>query len=269
MAITRRIILFASSASLLLLIAISLAAAIELRAPPQRVYQVTVAQAAKQAAKIGGDAVVGAKAKLNGTDFDRGDIWHGTSLVPGGSLATPSPSTMTATEEGMIGMTQTPRASASWSADGVIGPIATPSPSPIAAPNSPQGNQIPIVAMSYSGSGGPKHCRGKMIQKMSFPRPIDQWKNGTCINLPSEARCGIFFSAKGDNCEAQLFNVPDCFNSPRTFINTVVFMPEERPVGALWTSMWVRCGVDTPDAKLIDPSVLGGLLKPKPKPGGQ
>jgi hypothetical protein len=268
MAGTRRIILVASSASLLLLVAISLATAIEIRAPAQKIFQHSVAQAAK----LGGtDQVVGAKAKLNGTDFDRGDIWHGTSLIPGSVLGTPTstPIAVTATEEGMVGATPTPRASASWSAEGVIGPIATPSPAPIAPPKPPQGNQVPIVAMSYAGSGGPKHCRGNMIQKMAFERPVDQWKNGTCINLPSQARCGIFYSAKGDNCEAQLFNVADCYNSPRTYVNTAVFMPEERPVGALWTSMRIRCGIDVPDAKLIDPSVLGGLLKPKPKPPGQ
>jgi hypothetical protein len=53
-----------------------------------------------------------------------------------------------------------------------------------------------------------------------------------------------------------------------TYVNTVVFMPEERPVGALWNSMWVKCGVETPEASLIDPAILGGLIKPGKKPGG-
>jgi hypothetical protein len=265
MALTRRILIVASSVFLLLLIALSLATAIEVRAPVARIIQVKHAQAAK----IGdADQVVGGKAKLNGTDFDRVDVWHGTSLVPGTSLTTPS--AMTATEEGMIGATPTPRPSPSWDGEGVIGPIATPSPSlkPVPAPRPPTTPQLPVVALSYSGSGGPKHCRGRVLQQMRFPPPLERWKNGTCVNLPSEARCGIFVSSKGDNCEAQLFNMPDCYNTTMSFVNTVVFMPEERPVGALWSSMWVKCGVEVPEAKMLDPSVLGDALKPKPKPGG-
>lgn len=268
MAITRRVLLLASSASLLLLIAISLATAIEIRAPLPQLFQHAVAQAVQVDAS--NQKVGAAKAKLNGTDFDRGDIWHGTSLVPGSVVTKPLPSAMTNTEEGMLGATPTPRPTPSWDADGVLGPNHTPTPSPLpVAPKPvPPVAQMPIVAMSYAGSGGPKHCRGKMIQKMQFARPIDNWRNGTCIDLPSEARCGIFWSAKGDNCEARLYNVPKCHDTARTYVNTVVFMPEERPVGALWQSMKVSCGVDVPEAKLIDPAVLGGLLKPKPKPGG-
>jgi hypothetical protein len=266
MAATRRIIIVATSVFLILVIALSLASAIEIRAPPNKIIQVTVAQAAK----IGeSDRVIGAKAKLNGTDFDRVDVWHGSSLVPGTQI--PTPSAMTATEEGMLGITPTPRPSASWDAEGEIGPVATPTPSrkPLPAPRpNPPTPQIPIVALSYSGAGGPKHCRGKVIQQMRFPPPLAQWKNGTCVNLPSEARCGLFLSSKGDNCEAQLFNMPDCYNTTKSYVNTVVFMPEERPVGALWSSMYVKCGVEVPDAKMLDPAMLGDALKPKPKPGG-
>jgi hypothetical protein len=75
----------------------------------------------------------------------------------------------------------------------------------------------------------------------------------------------VFYASKGDNCEAQLFNMAGCMNTTQSFVNTVVFMPEERPVGAYWNSMWVKCGVDAPEAGLIDPSMLGGLLV---KPGG-
>lgn len=78
------------------------------------------------------------------------------------------------------------------------------------------------------------------------------------------ARCGVFFAGKDDHCEAQLFNAAQCLNTTQTYVNTVVFMPEERTVGAYWRSMWVRCGVEAPDAKLLDPSLLSGLLK---KPG--
>jgi hypothetical protein len=249
MSIPRRILFIASSVFLLLFIAISLATAITPLQLP-RIIQISVAQAARV-----GDGFAG-KALLNGTGFDRGDVLSGTSTISG---VTAVPTAMTETLEGMIGMTPTPQSSASWSAEGVLGPRPTPTPS-----------AVPIVALTYSGSGGPKHCRGKLLQKNLFPPPIDKWKNGTCINLPSEARCGLFFSNKGDNCEAQLFNEADCYNTTRTYVNTVVFMPEERAVGALWSSMFVRCGVDVPEAKMLDPSILGGALK-KPgskKPGG-
>ncbi|KAH7074154.1 hypothetical protein FB567DRAFT_190925 [Paraphoma chrysanthemicola] len=267
MAVARRVIIVASSVFLILVIALSLATVIEVRAPPRKIHQVVIAQAAKVGES---DRLVGAKAKLNGTDFDRVDVWHGTSLASLLSPGTPrpTPSAMTATEEGMLGVSPTPRPSASWSADGVIGPIATPSPKPQPRPPAPQTPQYPIVALSYSGAGGPKHCRGRLLQKMRFPPPLEQWKNGTCVNLPSEARCGIFVSDKGDNCEAHLYNLPDCVSTSQSFVNTVVFMPEERPVGALWKSMYVKCGIKVPESQMLDPSILGGALKPKPKPGG-
>jgi hypothetical protein len=260
MSTPRRILFIASSVFLLLFIAISLATAITPLQLP-RIIQISVAQAARV-----GDGFAG-KALLNGTGFDRGDVLSGTSTISG---VTAVPTAMTETLEGMIGMTPTPQSSASWSAEGVLGPRPTPTPSAVPKPRPPPSTRIPIVALTYSGSGGPKHCRGKLLQKNLFPPPIDKWKNGTCINLPSEARCGLFFSNKGDNCEAQLFNEADCYNTTRTYVNTVVFMPEERAVGALWSSMFVRCGVDVPEAKMLDPSILGGALK-KPgskKPGG-
>jgi hypothetical protein len=270
MALKHRIAIIASSVLLILVIALSLATAIEVRAPPTKIIQVKVAQAAK----IGeSERVIAAKAKVNGTEFDRVDVFSGTSIVPGSSVApdtrASTPSAMTATDDGMLGFSPTPRANASWHDEGEIGPIATSSAKPAPAPRPPPTTpQLPIVALSYAGSGGPKHCRGRVIQQMRFPRPLEQWKNGTCVNLPSEARCGQFISSKGDNCEAQLFNMPDCYNTSKTYVNTVVFMPEERPVGALWSSMWVKCGVEVPEAKMLDPALLGGALKPKPKPGG-
>ncbi|EOA88142.1 uncharacterized protein SETTUDRAFT_64863, partial [Exserohilum turcica Et28A] len=253
---SRHVVLVAASVSLLLLIAILLSTAIEIRGTPAPVIQIPLAQAAR----IGdGDDLVAAKELLNGTSFDRGDVFNGTSIVSGVTLA-PTP-TMTATEEGIIGITAEPQKSKGWDAEGVLGPkiTATPTPKPKPRPLSPP--QLPIVALTYSGAGGPKHCRGRLLAKTHFPPPLETWKNGTCVNLPAEARCGVFFSNKGDNCEAQLFNVENCYNTSRSYINTVVFMPEERPVGALWTSMWVRCGVDVPEAKMLDPGILGGALK--------
>lgn len=259
MVVPRRIILIASSIILILFIALSLATVIEVRAAPHKIIQVSIAQAAK----VGGlDDAVGAKALLNGTDFDRGDTWHGTSLISGAAAL---PTTVTETQEGLIGFTPTPGASASWSAEGVLGPKPTMIPSSAPVPRPPPSFKVPILALSYSGAGGPKHCRGELLQKQSFAPPIENWKTGTCINLPSEARCGVFFASKGDNCEAQLFNMADCYNTTRTYVNTVVFMPEERAVGALWSSMYVRCGIEVSEAKILDPSILGGALK---KPGG-
>ena len=57
----------------------------------------------------------------------------------------------------------------------------------------------------------------------------------------------------------------NCFNTTSTYVNTVVFMPEERTVGAKWMSMYVKCGVDAPEVGPLDPALLSGLLK---KPGG-
>jgi hypothetical protein len=62
-----------------------------------------------------------------------------------------------------------------------------------------------------------------------------------------------------------LFNMAGCYDSPKTYVNTVVFMPEERAVGGIWRSMLVRCGIDVPEIGQLDPSILSGVLR---KPGG-
>lgn len=258
MAIPRRLVLLLTATFLLLLVAILLATAIEIRAPPPKMKAVILAQAAKYGES---EREITAKARLNGTDFDRGDILNGTSIAP--AAYTP---TVTQTEEGMIGDQETPRPTSSASDRGNVEPDLTSLPD--AKPTPPPTAQIPILALSYSGAGGPKHCRGSLLQKMAFARPAAQWKDGSCINLPGEARCGVFYSEKGDNCEAQLFNEVDCYNTTTTYVNTVVFMPEERAVGALWRSMFVRCGVDVPEAKMLDPAILGGALGPKKPPVG-
>ena len=88
-------VLVASSVSLLLFIAISLATAIEVRGPTPQIIQINFAQAAR----VGdGDDVVAAKALLNGTDFDRGDVYNGSTIVSGATLV---PTTMTETQEGL------------------------------------------------------------------------------------------------------------------------------------------------------------------------
>lgn len=210
-----------------------------------------------QAAKFGeSERQIAAKARVNGTGFDRGDILNETTIAP--AAYTP---TLTQTEEGTIGEQATSAPTPSAVEEGSLQAGSTAVP--VAKPTTPPAAQVPILALSYSGAGGPKHCRGSLLQKMAFARPAAQWKNGSCINLPKEARCGVFYSEKGDNCEAQLFNEMDCYNTTSTYVNTVVFMPEERAVGALWRSMFVRCGIDVPETKMLDPAILGGALGPK------
>jgi hypothetical protein len=103
-----------------------------------------------------------------------------------------------------------------------------------------------------------------MLQKLSIPRPVSQWKAGICVDLPAEAQCGVFFAGKEDNCEAQLFNSPACYNTTQTYVNTVVFLPEKRAIGGMWRSMFVRCGIDVPVVGQLDAGILGGVYK---KPG--
>jgi hypothetical protein len=271
MAIPRRIKVVVSSIILIVVIAISLATSFEIRTQqaPRRLVQISKAQLAKDGkleAQVQAQ-VQQAGAAINGSAFDRGDILSGTSTVAAdktGTWAITGRPTIVASDEGMIGATATARPTTSID-EGFIGDIigsATPTPSARPRPPPPQ---VPIVAMSYAGDGGPKHCRGQLLQKLNLPRPASSWLNGTCVDLPDHARCGVFYSAKGDNCEAQLFTIEGCYNTTETYVNTVVFMPEERPVGAMWKSMFIRCGMDVPEPALIDPSILGGKLK---KPGG-
>ncbi|KAF2117092.1 hypothetical protein BDV96DRAFT_644525 [Lophiotrema nucula] len=227
--------------------------------------QIVKAQAAKFEQSHRG--AEGAGGKINGTDFHRGDIIDGSSTLSNGPAQTialtaePKPTNPTTMPEGFIGAI--PTSSPTTNDEGYIGPMETPQSSAIPVP--PTGPQFPIFALSYDGSGGPKHCRGELVQKLNLPPPASAWKNGTCIDLPKMARCGVFFAGKDDHCEAQLFNMESCLNTTQSFVNTVVFMPEERTVGAYWRSMYVKCGVEAPVAGLLDPSVLGDLLV---KPGG-
>ncbi|KAF1962710.1 hypothetical protein CC80DRAFT_487204 [Byssothecium circinans] len=273
MAFPRRYIVIASSIVLILIVAISLAASIEFRAAPKKLIQIEMAQAAKASQFDVGAKRKGAGGKINGTDFDRADVLNGTTVgtqQPGSTLYISGTSTRWAgatassDAEGMIGQTATAQQPQD---EGFIGEKTTSTPvaKPTARP--PPVDQVPILALSYAGSGGPKHCRGELVQKLEIPQPANAWKNGSCVDLPTEARCGVFFAGKDAGCEAQLFNMASCMNTTRTFVNTVVFMPEERTVGALWRSMYIKCGVVAPEAGLIDPAVLGGLLKTKPKPG--
>lgn len=270
MAIPRLIKIIASSITLIAIIAITLATSLEIRAheAPRKLTLISKAQLAKDGKLEAQAQAQQAGAAINGSAFDRGDILSGTSTVAADKTATwiiTGRPTIMASDEGMIGATATAQPTTSVG-EGFIGNTAgTSKPTPSARPRPPPAPQVPIVAMSYAGDGGPKHCRGQLLQKLNLPRPAKSWLNGTCVDLPAHARCGVFYSAKGDNCEAQLFTMADCYNTTETYVNTVVFMPEERPVGAMWKSMFIRCGLDVPEPALIDPSILGGALK---KPGG-
>ncbi|KAF2713445.1 hypothetical protein K504DRAFT_472791 [Pleomassaria siparia CBS 279.74] len=266
MAIPRRIIVIVSSIILMLVIAVSLASSLDIRTKPSKIIQLAVAQAVTNGTS---DFIPKVKGELNSSDFDRAGVLTGSSILAPATMSTfyfDADVATTKDSDGFIGQTPTPAPSASVTDEGYIGPIETVAaiPTPKPAPIS----QSPIFMLSYTSSGGPKHCRGELIQKLTIPQPASAWKNGSCVDLPSEARCGVFWAGKDDNCEAELFTMPACLNTSSTYINTVVFMPEERAVGAKWMSMYVRCGVDAPEAGPLNPALLGGLLtKPGKKPG--
>lgn len=271
MSLPRRIVIIASSIFLLFIVVISLTTALEARAPARTLTQISLAHAQKLE-QIGTD-VVNEKAKINGSAFDRASI-----VPPPTVYLTPDPTSASTTsvrtttsvdeENGMIGESPTLNLSATSVGDGHIAPDVTlmPEESPGPVPHPPPAPQLPIIALSYTGSSGPKHCRGNLIQKLAFTSPASDYKHGTCVDLPDMARCGVFFAGKEAGCEADLFNMAGCLNSTSTYVNTVVFMPEERAVGAYWRSMRVRCGVEAPEASLLDSNLLSGLLS---KPTGR
>ncbi|ORY10121.1 hypothetical protein BCR34DRAFT_602340 [Clohesyomyces aquaticus] len=263
--VSRRLITISASILLLFILAASLATSLQARQPPPKLPQIALAQAAKS-----GQIELKVKGRINGTSINRVDFTVSSTYFPSETLSRASRSSRptSTVDEGFIGVTPTPQPSTSEVDEGYIGPIET-SQTPVPPKPSPPSPQIPIMALTYAGSGGPKHCRGKLIHKLNIARPASAHRNGSCVSLPGMARCGVFYAGKEDNCEAQLFNMPACLNNSRSYVNTVVFMPEERVVGALWQSMWVRCGIDVPEAGPIDPSILGELLvKPGSKPGG-
>ncbi|KAF2202817.1 hypothetical protein GQ43DRAFT_297849 [Delitschia confertaspora ATCC 74209] len=152
--------------------------------------------------------------------------------------------------------------------EGYIGPKTTRTTSPLPPTPAPVTGTFPILALLYTGASGPKSCNGRPLPPLHLPPFAPQsleYQHGACYTLTAKARCGLFIANKEDRCEAQLFNVPGCANTSRTFVNTVVFMPEERPVGAWWRSMWVRCGVEGGnEGGVIDPNLFQGLVHPKP-----
>ncbi|KAK5651374.1 hypothetical protein OQA88_12531 [Cercophora sp. LCS_1] len=122
---------------------------------------------------------------------------------------------------------------------------------------------LPITATVFTGVPGPSHCRGGVMLRVSIPHDATRPK---CIGMPKPAGCAVFSANKKDGCQARLFAEPGC----RMFVNTAVFLPEERAVGGLWRSMEVRCGVPEPDPESLGEPPLAGLLEGatrRPRPG--
>lgn len=111
---------------------------------------------------------------------------------------------------------------------------------------------VPIRATFFSGSEGPKACRGHAIALIDLPKPqgLSVPTAKQCYNFPREqsSGCATFMANKIDGCQASVYAETNC----RTYMNTVAFMPEQRPVGGNWRSVMVQCGVPEPD-----PATLG------------
>ncbi|KAL1848898.1 hypothetical protein Daus18300_013457 [Diaporthe australafricana] len=123
---------------------------------------------------------------------------------------------------------------------------------PAAQPQEPPEPLIPIKAVFYSGSEGPKTCRGHVLAVINMPKPAGQGIPGPaqCYNFPGEqySGCANFMANKVDGCEARVFGELNC----KTFLNTAAFMAEDRAVGGHWRSVEVQCGIPEPD-----PATLG------------
>ncbi|KAH6617210.1 hypothetical protein F5144DRAFT_615865 [Chaetomium tenue] len=149
--------------------------------------------------------------------------------------------------------------------------------------NTTLGPDIPITATIFSGVPGPSTCRGHILLQLTLPQPAPAPADGarppppqpeTCYTLPpsqshsqgTTAGCGIFLASKAAGCEARLFSEPGC----RAYVNTAVFVPEERAVGGRWRSVGVRCGVVPPDLgglrpPLVEPLAYHGIVRAHPR----
>ena len=124
---------------------------------------------------------------------------------------------------------------------------------------------LPITITIFSGSPGPKTCRGSAITTLTLPRPegLGLRTGSQCYNLPSVAGCGNFVANKDDGCEARLFAEPSC----ASYVNTAVFMPESRAVGGMWRSFAVECGIPAPDPASLGAPPLQGMMTDIKRPG--
>jgi len=116
-----------------------------------------------------------------------------------------------------------------------------------------------ITATLYRGAEGRSRCRGGPMTVLSLPPPpAGRPAAERCFDLPGPAACGVFAAARADGCEARLFAEPAC--PPPAFVTTHVFAPDARPVGGLWRSVAVRCGVVPPDPAALGTPPLAGLI---------
>lgn len=106
-------------------------------------------------------------------------------------------------------------------------------------PNTTAPPDTPIAALVFSGSPGPKRCRGSAFLDLELPRPAARHATPICYNLRVPASCAVFVATKEDGCEARLFTERGC----NTFVNLAVFLPEPRAVGGYFRSLSIRCGV--------------------------
>ncbi|KAK8069085.1 hypothetical protein PG994_005701 [Apiospora phragmitis] len=144
-------------------------------------------------------------------------------------------------------------------------PTGQPDPGAAPKPNPPKKAPIPITALLYAGSPGPKQCRGSPMMRIPIARPVSNTTAPQCYNIPRlPANCGTFMAEKEDGCEARVFADWDC----KEFENLVVFMPELRTVGGIIRSVEVRCGVEAVEPAPLNMGALGAAQhKPQPKPG--
>jgi hypothetical protein len=105
--------------------------------------------------------------------------------------------------------------------------------------NPPSEPPVPISAVLFDSSPGPKDCRGNVILTINLPKPGAQHSRPTCYNVPGVAQCGNFLATKNDGCQARVFNEPNCL----TFANLAVFIPEKRAFGGYVRSLEITCGV--------------------------
>jgi len=143
--------------------------------------------------------------------------------------------------------------------------VPTGQPAPGTAPKPPKTAPIPIAALLYAGSPGPKQCRGSPMMRIPIARPVSNTTAPQCYNIPrTPANCGTFMAEKEDGCEARVFADWNC----QEFENLVVFMPELRTVGGIIRSVEVRCGVEAVEPAPLNMGALGAAKpKPKTKPG--
>lgn len=119
------------------------------------------------------------------------------------------------------------------------------------------------MATIFSGVPGPSKCRGSVVLRLGIPPPVQKGER-RCYNHLQPVGCGNFVASKEAGCEARLFAEPNC----QMYLNTAVFIPEDRAVGGWWRSMEVRCGIPAPNPDTLGQPPLQGLIRNK-KTGDQ